>query len=349
MKSKSQQVAELAGVSVSSVYQIMANPDNTRFGQDTRDKVIMASRRVGFVPQAAAKALRSRHTQTIGLLLCEESLQEGQLGGFQAKFLPAFSVEAAHRGYYTLIKVLTEENSDDSIDALNHMILSKRCDGIISLYGSPRENRLLGTLHKHPEFPCIFIGNPAVEFGSVDNNNSDVSQKAVSHLIELGHQNILHVTGPEDDPLFADRRNGYRKTMLAAGLVPVEEELLGPLFTAKEPWEQWARRIWLKDNYPTAVFIDDDLRAVLLMEALRKIGITVPGDVSIVGVNDDAICQQVKPMLTSVRINIEELVRQAVELIISKIQSTALPFCRHLVGTELIVRDSTTKCKKIQN
>ncbi|XVV14923.1 LacI family DNA-binding transcriptional regulator [Actinoplanes sp. CA-131856] len=184
-------------------------------------------------------------------------------------------------------------------------------------------------------------GDPAPGVPSVGSADWNGGFQATRHLIELGHRRIGIITGPHDMMASTARLSGYRAALDAAGL-PVDPELIRPgEFHHADGLEQGRRLLDLADR-PTAIFASSDLYALGVYEAARSAGLTIPGDLSVVGYDDLPIARWAGPPMTTVRVPLAAMADQAVQLVLRLADEPGLAFSRIDIDTSLVVRGSTT-------
>ncbi|MFF5082795.1 LacI family DNA-binding transcriptional regulator [Actinoplanes sp. NPDC000266] len=183
-------------------------------------------------------------------------------------------------------------------------------------------------------------GDPAPGVPSVGSADWNGGFQATRHLIELGHRRIGIITGPHDMLASTARLSGYRAALDAAGL-PVDAELIRPgEFHHADGLEQGRRLLDLPER-PTAIFASSDLYALGVYEAARSAGLSIPGDLSVVGYDDLPIAQWAGPPMTTVRVPLAAMADQAVQLVLRLADEPELAFSRIDIDTSLVVRGST--------
>jgi LacI family transcriptional regulator len=180
------------------------------------------------------------------------------------------------------------------------------------------------------------LPNSSVSFVDVDNRSA--ARQAVEHLIHLGHQRIGCITNaPSEYTGSADRLAGYRDALQAAGL-PYDEQLVRFGNFAPESGYEMARSLLQESPQPTALFVASDVVAFGAMSAIRELGLTIPGDIALVGFDDVPLARYTNPPLTTIRLPATELGKKAGQTLVSLIQEGKGE--QTLLKTELVVRMS---------
>ena len=176
---------------------------------------------------------------------------------------------------------------------------------------------------------------------SVDNFAGGVT--ATAHLIELGHRNIVHISGPKGWFESTTRAAGYTSTMLTSNLIPQ---------VIDGDWEistgyRIGKELDVMGKGITAMFVANDRMALGLMHAMREKGVSIPEDLSIVGFDDLDETAYSSPPLTTLRQDFKELGSRAMELLMAEISGKPTKKMERLIPN-LILRQSTTSPRELQ-
>jgi len=191
--------------------------------------------------------------------------------------------------------------------------------------------------------PLVVIdpaGTPAPDVPSIGSADWNGGYQATRHLIDLGHTRIGIITGPADMLASTARLSGYRAALESAGLTGDPSLIRPGRFHHADGLEQGRALLALSDR-PTAIFASSDLYALGVYEAARSFGLTIPGDVSVVGYDDLRIAQWAGPPLTTVHVPLVAMAEQAVHLVMRLNDEPELAFSRIDLDTTLVVRGST--------
>jgi LacI family transcriptional regulator len=188
--------------------------------------------------------------------------------------------------------------------------------------------------------PCVqFFSRAAGDAPFVDADNYAGGRLATRHLIELGHRRIAMVRGPQRSNSSNDRYVGYRDALESAGIGVGPERVVSIPSPLSDP--EPFRRLMQTPDRPSAVFCWSDEVALVLMPLLREMGLRVPEDVSLVGFDSLAACEQAVPALTSVRQPIFDMAAQATRLLAALVRQEAVAQRQILVPLALDRRHST--------
>ena len=296
-----QSVAHQAGVSVATVSRVFNLPD--KVSAETRERVIAVARQLGYLPNASARTLRTRHSRVLGVLL------PTLLNPVFAECLQGIAQAAVDSGY-AIIPMTSGYRVDDEDHAV-HALLAGNVDGLILVVSDPGRSAALQRLqqaglpyvlayNRHADHPCIAVDNEAA------------AAQAVARLAGLGHTRIAMVSGTLAASDRAQQRvRGYRQGMADAGLpapAVVEVPFVETAVDALAAFLQQTPR-------PTALICSNDLLAIRSIRAAHLGGLRVPQDLTVVGFDDTALATTIWPALTTVHQPITDMAGEAARLL----------------------------------
>ena len=319
-------VAGRARVSAATVSRVMTGSAHS-VNEDTRRRVLAAARDLGYLPNMLARSLLKRETSAIGVLVPDVS------NPYYAIILRGIE-DAAGRARRAVILCNTDRRHDKQQTYLQ-TLLERRVDGLIIAGGTFRKQDLVRV---KTMLPVVMIGRHEVPFPSVRVDNVEAAMVASRHLIDLGHRRIACLAGPPTSLTAGDRLLGYRRALREAGVEPRPEDAVTAEFSL-DGGRLGIARLFARVDPPTAVVASSDQMAVGALRALSEAGLSVPGDVSVVGFDDSPLASFTIPALTSIAIPMYEIGRHAMDLLLRCLKgergdSVVLP-------AELRVREST--------
>lgn len=299
-----QDVARAAGVSTATVSRALSNPG--LLSDRTRAAVLDAIRTTGYRVNQAARNLRMQRAGAVLVLV-------PNLGKpFYSRILAGISDGFAGSDYAVLIA--DTESRPLAEGALEGFFLDGRIDGVISLDGNLDRSALkactdLG-VGERIVFLCEWVEGES--FPVIRSDNAEGARLAIRHLHALGHRRIAHVTGPEGNVLTAARREGVLEERARLDLPARDDWIIRGDFSLESGAEA-ARRILAMNERPSAVFCAADMVAFGLIAGLVAGGLSVPGDISVVGFDDIDMSDYFVPALTTIRQDRHRLGRDAAQ------------------------------------
>lgn len=316
MKNPTQKdVARLAGVSRATVSYVINGKDSKGIpiSDETRQKVLTAVQKLGYVVNAGAQALRSGDTKTIGVML---PIYENP---YFWKIFNGVSTAANEAGYNVLLanSVFDQERTNQTITELSE----QRIDGLLLLVE-------FASLPKHVMDQLYKSRHPIVEGSSSESskfdlillNYSDGMRAIMSHLFDLGHRHIIYLHGVQASTTQGqDRLSAFREAFIHANL-PFDPKWIHYCGQTIEEGYQKALDILQQPNRPTAIVAINDLLGMATIRAAADLGLNVPGDLSIASFDDITFAKFSVPRLTTIATSPEQNGRDAVRLLLKRLE-----------------------------
>jgi len=331
----SQDVADAAGVSRTTVSLVLNNVPGTQISEETRQRVIAAARELDYVPDAAARALVSRRSQIIGLVLIRRSDQVAS-DGFLTQILDGL-LEVVHRSGLRLLFDIVEPEHQKK--AYLQLVRAKHIDGII-LSGPRFDDEALTTLETD-RVPVVLMGQlPDSDIPFVDIDNVAAAQSAVRHLIELGHAHIACITNASlSYTAAADRLEGYRKALEEADIAYEKSLVRFGDFNIRSGYDQMCSLLEQQVKF-TSIFVASDEVSLGAKAAIRERGLKIPQDIAMVGFDDLPISGYLDPPLTTVSVPAVQLARDASTMLIRLLNGEEVVEKQVLLESPLKIRES---------
>lgn len=327
-----EQIAALSGVSRSTVSRVLNNHRSVR--QEVRDRVIRVIDEHKYAPQAAARSLASHHTNAIAFFIPRTTTHV-----FSNPFFPlliqGITEACARRGYLLMLSIVSGDMEQDFLRILR----GRHVDGVI-VHAADVDDPVLPRL--------VADGTPLVQIGRhpyfkslnwVSVANRDSACAIVDHLLALGHRRVATIAGPLQEAAAVDRRDGYKQSLLQAGL-PLQGELMTEGDWTEHSGHHAMARLLGLDRRPTAVFSANDMMAVGALRAIHEAGLVVPDDVALVGFDDLPVAAFTSPPLTTVRQPVHELGHAAAELLLDRLAGRVQEPTQLNLPLTLVIRDS---------
>ena len=330
------EVARHAGVSTATVSRALSG--NGHVSPATRLKVEASAGKLGYVVSSTASSLASGRMKNIGVVV-----------PFLDRWFFSSVVEGDQRallrnGYDLTLYSLTGGEAERR-SVFEHFLLRQRVDAVIAISLELTEDEV-ARLHAL-EKPLVGVGGPIQGVRTLTVDDVAIARHATEHLLALGHTRIAHLGGNKDLDLDfhlpTNRRLGYNLALEAAGMAPDPALFLTADFTMRGGYQAAKQLLGSPHNRPTAVFAASDEMAIGSILAARDLGLVVPRDVSIVGVDDYDLADFFG--LTTIAQFPQGQGEKAVEILLDQLRpgqneltdlNTPMPF-------ELLVRSSTAR------
>ncbi len=306
-------IATIAGVSVQTVSLVINNSGS--ISQTVRDRVQDVARRLGYIPNKSAKAMRTGRSQTLGLIIDD-------LGHpYWAEYAQEVERAAAAQHYAVLLIDAHDESAEPRIDALR----THPVDGVITAVYTPAVKRL--------DLPIVVISSAARDRDSVTSNNLAGGWMVIDHLLARGHSRFALVTSPRTVGV-PDRRKGFVERLAHSKVLweletPIEETIPA----------EFASLVARKR--PTAIVCWNDTIAVGVLRALHDLKIDVPDEISVIGYDDISWAKVVTPALTTVRQPFDVAAQRAMELLTKRMADPGRDTQHVEIDVVLVEREST--------
>lgn len=331
-------VAERAGVSIATVSRVLN--DKRDVSAPTRERVRAAATELGYTADTSARALVSRRTQLVGVVVGDNSGHRDLSLIFFGKVLAAISRRLSQSGYDPLLLHAVDRRSDRSpLDAgFGH-----RFDAAIVI-GVDDDDPLVSDLAAH-DLPLVGVDvrcEGAARAAFVGSDHAEGVRLAVSHLHALGHRRIAHVAGGTNTVAGRDRLLAFRREVEGFGLdLPAEYVRRGD-FSSASGYAETCTLLALPTP-PTAVVAASDLMALAALQAIWESGLRPGHDVAVVGFDDLEAAALAHPPLTTIRQDRQALGTLAATRAIELIEHAGASTGPTVLPVELVVRASSAR------
>ncbi|MEV6175159.1 LacI family DNA-binding transcriptional regulator [Streptomyces sp. NPDC051954] len=320
-------VAARVGVSTASVSLVLRGVPGP--SERTRQRVLKAAADLGYQVDRTASTLASRRSRLLGVMVDIHS-------PFQAELVEHLHTAAEEVGYDLVLSTITRTRDEHTAV---ETLLAFRSEALI-LLGPTSPASTLATLDN--KAPVIAVGRRIADaaLDVVRTADDDGVGQIVDYLVDLGHSEIVHVDGGKG-VIATDRRRGYRTAMRRRGLEAHIRVLRGDHTEAAG--EQAAYQIIEGGDLPTAVVAFNDQCAIGVLTALARAGVAVPGQVSVVGYDDDTLSRLSCFNLTTVSQSAREQARYAVTAAVERLDQDRTEPREVVLAPHLVLRGTTAE------
>jgi len=328
-------VAKESGFSLSTISNVLNNgPRPVR--PETRTRILETMRQLDYHPSALARGLASQRTYNLGIMFGVVESAAIVINAYSAAILQGALTAAADTGYNITHLTTPWRGRDVSLSQFR----DRSTDGIL-VVAPPTDSDLIPALASLKR-PLVAVSWPPEREGvpSIDQDDLYGARILVRHLTELGHRRIGHLTGHPNLVSAGMRQQVYLECLAEAGIEMRPEYILSGVYSSESGYEN-ARILLSLPERPTAIFAGNDEIAFGAMDAARDMGISIPDELSIVGVDDRPLAAYMSPPLTTLHPPFAEMGEAAVRLLIQLVEGKDVPATTQLFKPELIVRKST--------
>lgn len=309
------EIAQEAGVSISTVSRVVNKNAPGAASKEVQDKIWEIVRRTGYTPNSTARTLKmgeertSAPSRSIACLFARSSDTVTDL--FFSSLARSIEQEAFKRNYVL-------KYSFSSFD-VNHpgtfrLITDNHVDGVVIL--GRCDKPLLKMLKQYFNYVAYTgLNNLDAKYDQIVCDGSHAAIAAVDYLIELGHKKIAYIGETQSE----NRYTGY-KTALESHRIPARKDYVANVPLSSEGGYQGAKKLLAAGCDATAFFCCNDITAIGAMRALQEAGRSIPGDVSLISIDDIDTAQYLNPMLTTVHIPVEEMGQMTAKILIDRIE-----------------------------
>lgn len=327
-------IAQQVGYSVTTVSRALAGYDDV--AESTRQLILKTAAEMGYHPDATARRLRQRRTDTIGFIIPTHGPRFSD--PFFSELLAGIGNKAAEQEFDLLVS--TRAQGSEEMKVYERMVTERRVDGLLVVRTRCQDQRIAYLIER--DFPFVAFGRSDLEadFPYLDVDGEAGMRQLTQHLIDLGHRRIAYISAPLDLMFAAHRLEGYKQALAANG-IPFDETLVAIGELTRRSGYQAERDFLTRDDHPTAIVACNDLMALGVISAVQGLGLTVGRDVAVAGFDDIPLAEHAHPPLTTVRQPIYEIGKCICGMLIQLLRGQALEERHMILESQLIVRESS--------
>lgn len=325
-------IANISGVSKSTVSRVISNSGYV--SPAAREKVLNAIEKLQYKPNAVARAMVSRHTKNIGVIIYRQHHPIAS-HPFYGKILDAILEKASELGYSIFVmtdKEITSKSAD--------FLLEKRVDGLILI---SRLNQELVDYFKSSQIPFVMVNGTSDDIDVIHLVNDDErgGELAAEHMLSLGLTRISVFAGPQEHRSHFLRLKGFLKTYNQNGYEVDENCIYYADSSQFEEGHKAFQSIWERSHNLEAIFATNDMIALGAIKAIYEKGLQVPKDIAVVGFDDIDYAAMSNPSLTTVHSAKTRMGHEAVLMLDEWIHGNTRQTKMQMFSPELKIRNST--------
>lgn len=332
-------IARKMDISTATVSRALNN--NASISEKTRKKIKETAKELGYRHNNFAKNLRNQKSHTIGVLIHE------LVSTFTTSVLGGIEKVTTEAGYDIIIAHSSEQMAKEIKNANN--LFHKRVDGVIASLAFDTDDLSHFEPFNEKNIPVIFFDRVEenIESTKVIIDNYKGGYLATKHLIDQGCKHIAIVTGTQKRNVYSQRFKGYKDALIDSGFELREDYIIINELSEKSGADAAMQILNLKPM-PDAAFVTNDLTAAVFMKKLKEYDISIPGDIAVVGFNNDVVSKIVEPELTTVDYPGFLMGEVAATQLINHLSgiSDVKQLSTIIINSELIIRKSSLKSGK---
>lgn len=320
-------LAAKAGVSINTASR--AINDKPDINPLTKEKILRIAREIGYVPNASAVSLRTQKTRTLGVIIADNN------NPFYAEVLSGIEAEAKANNYH-IILTNTRRDYQEEENAIE-LLLGKQVDGLLIAPVQEKNEDIYKLIDS--KIPFVVVGRDYEDL-SIDAVYSDELKGgyiATEYLIRKGFKNISYIGGYTYKSPARRRLEGYKKALTDYGIAIKENLIKIGDIDIKDGYNQTKDMFDQGINFQ-AIFAYNDMMAFGAVKAIKERGLEIPGDIGVVGYDNILFSSLVSPPLTTVNLKKDELGRESVRLLLSKINGYRKKNKKIVLDVDLLIR-----------
>ena len=323
-------VAVACGVSTATVSKALR--DQSDISEETKIRIKQIADKLGYFPNAAARALKTNHSKNIGVLY-EEDAGKGLTHEYFSAVLQGFKKQAEKLGYD--ITFISTNRGTYGMSYLEHCRY-RNFDGAVvvcATYTDPEVTELLNS-----DFPTVTVDYIHHNCTAVSSNNVQGMMNLVNYVVSMGHRKIAYIHGQSYSPVTKERIIAYYQAM-EQNKLPVKEEYLiegfylDPILAEKQTKELLAMK-----EAPTCILYPDDTALIGGLNAIQGMGLRIPEDISVAGYDGTQFSQMLYPRVTTIQQDTDRIGSEAANRLIGIIEKPKTTLMERVVVEGILIK-----------
>lgn len=304
-------IAQVCGVSVATVSKALNNHSDV--SEARREQIKSKARELGYFPNQAARALKTRSTMDIGVLFADAH-NSGLTHPYFSQVLEGLKIRTEERGYdLTFIGIKSKRNK---MTFLEHCVY-RNVDGVVVACVDFNQPEVLELVRSR--LPVVTIDHVMDDCATISSNNVEGMTRLTQHVLSKGHRKVAYIHGRPSSTT-SERMVGFFRAMEEKGIDPPEAYIREiPYLDDEAAYDTTLELLALEDR-PTCIMYPDDYCCIGGINAIRDMGLSVPEDVSVTGYDGVPIARVVSPKITTYQQNMLEIGQAAADKVIELIE-----------------------------
>lgn len=324
-------ISAACGVSVATVSKALN--DHKDVGEETKLHIKETAKKMGYFPNASARALRTNRSNSIGVLFVDEIPQSGLTHDYFSHILDSFKITVEAQGY-DITFINCNKGRKNKMSYLEHCRY-RNVDGVLIACVDFADQEIFNLIES--DIPVVTIDYVFNNRLAVSSDNVKGIRDLLTYIYEQGHRKIAYVYGHHSAVTDA-RIKSFYKTAAELGLDVNEDYLIEGLYRDAQNAEKLTARLLDMKDRPTCIIYPDDMCAMGGRNEIRSRGLRIPEDISIAGYDGINITQQIEPQLTTIRQDTRMIGRVAAENLLNLIEKPKSSLIEHVIVEGNLIR-----------
>ena len=325
-------ISAACGVSVATVSKALN--DHKDVGEETKLHIKETAKKMGYFPNASARALRTNRSNSIGVLFVDEIPQSGLTHDYFSHILDSFKVTVEAQGYDVTF-INCNKSRKNTMSYLEHCKY-RNVDGVLIACVDFTEKEIHELVKS--DIPIVTIDYVFNNKLAVTSDNVKGIRDLLTYIYEQGHRKIAYIHGQRTSVVTDSRIKSFYKTANEIGFEVNEDYVIEGMYRDIQNAEKLTVRLLDMKERPTCIIYPDDLCAMGGRNVIRARGLRIPQDVSIAGYDGINITQQIEPQLTTIYQDTRMIGRVAAENLINQIERPKSSLIEHVIVEGNLIR-----------
>ena len=325
-------ISAACGVSVATVSKALN--DHKDVGEETKLHIKETAKKMGYFPNASARALRTNRSNSIGVLFVDEIPQSGLTHDYFSHILDSFKITVEAQGYDVTF-INCNKSRKNTMSYLEHCKY-RNVDGVLIACVDFSDKEIHELVKS--DIPIVTIDYIFNNKLSVTSDNVKGVRDLLTYIYEQGHRKIAYIHGQRTSEVTDSRIKSFYKTANEIGLELDEDYIIEGMYRDTQNAEKLTAKLLDMKERPTCIIYPDDLCAMGGRNVIRARGLRIPQDISIAGYDGINITQQIEPQLTTIYQDTRMIGRVAAENLINQIEKPKSSLIEHVIVEGNLIR-----------